>query len=93
MKEDFAKYLFERLSVETLSVIIDSLTIKPQEKEILKYCYIKYKGVRGWQKCAAYDLSVDVKTVSRRYKKALKESANPLVLFVSQRLNCPFKEK
>lgn len=89
MRKEFVKYLLEWLSADTISKMISDLPLKEVDKEILLFCYVKYKNKRGWQKQCAYDLGVDVKTVSKRYNNALKLSLTSVMSYVSAHLRHP----
>lgn len=84
-QKDFAKYIFRRMTEEKGVSLINSLPLLEKEKQIL----IKVDVLKIPQKKIAYDESCDVKTISRRYNKALEMSAPALTSYISGLLNAP----
>lgn len=85
--KEFAQYVFRRMSVERGIELISSLPILPEHKKVIIDVDIYKKP----QKQLAYDEHRDVKTISRRYNKALEMSAGPLIAYISSLLNRPGK--
>lgn len=87
MHKEFAQYVFRRMSVERGIELVNSLPILPEQKRIIIDVDIYKKP----QKQLAYDEHRDVKTISRRYNKALEMSAVPLTAYISSLLDRPGK--
>lgn len=87
MHKEFAQYVFRRMSVERGVELVNSLPILPEQKKIIIDVDIYKKP----QKQIAYDEHRDVKTISRRYNKALEMSAGPLTAYISSLLDRPEK--
>ena len=87
MHKEFAQYVFRRMSVERGIELVNSLPILPEQKRIIIDVDIYKKP----QKQIAYDEHRDVKTISRRYNKALEMSAAPLTAYISSLLDRPGK--
>lgn len=82
----FTDWLCYRCDKEQLHLLIDSLTVKPEFKEIY-HEYIKYGAKRGWQKLAANDLNCDLKTVSRRFQRACPMVSNLVIVKAMEMFN------
>lgn len=84
--KDFCDWLCYRCDKEQMYLLINSLTVKPEYKEIY-HMYIKYGAKRGWQKQAAFDLGCDVKTVSRRFQRACPMVSNLVIVKAMEMFN------
>lgn len=91
MEKEYAEYMYQRLKADTAIRLIRSFPLRTVEQEVLIDGLAGHQGRRGWQKVYAGEINVDVKTVSRRYQKALKVSAKFLTAYVARLLERPEK--
>lgn len=84
-QKDFAKYIFQRMTEAKGVSLINSLPLLEKEKQIL----IKVDVLKIPQKKIAGDERCDVKTISRRYNKALEMSSPHLTAYIAGLLNAP----
>lgn len=87
VKKEFAKFIFQRMSKERAVDLINSFPLLEAQKKIL----IEVDVLKIQQKQIAFDEGRDVKTISRRYNKALETSSDFLTAYVSRLLECPGK--
>ena len=87
VKKEFAKFLFQRMSKERAVGLINSFPLLEMQKKIL----IEVDVLKIPQKQIAFDEGRDVKTISRRYNRALEMSSDFLTAYVSRLLECPGK--
>lgn len=91
MEKEYAEYMYQRLSADTAIRLIRSFPLRAVDRDVLIDGLVGHQGRRGWQKVYAYEIGVDVKTVSRRYQSALKVSAKFLTAYVAGLLERPEK--
>lgn len=91
MEKEYAEYMYQRLSADTAIRLIRSFPLRAVDRDVLIDGLVGHQGRRGWQKVYAYEIGVDVKTVSRRYQSALKVSAKFLIAYVAGILERPEK--
>ncbi len=87
VKKEFAKFIFQRMSKERAVDLINSFPLLEEQKKIL----IEVDVLKIPQKQIAFDAGREVKTISRRYNKALEMSADLLTAYISRLLECPGK--
>ncbi len=87
VKKEFAKFIFQRMSKEKAIELIGSFPLLETQKKIL----IDVDVLKIPQKRIAFDEGREVKTISRRYNKALEMSADLLTAYISRLLECPAK--
>lgn len=87
VKKEFAKFIFQRMSKERAVGLINSFPLLEMQKKIL----IEVDVLKIPQKQIAFDEGRDVKTISRRYNRALEMSSDFLTAYVSRLLECPGK--
>lgn len=87
VKKEFAKFLFQRMSKEKAVGLINSFPLLEAQKKIL----IEVDVLKIPQKQIAWQEGREVKTISRRYNKALEMSSDFLTAYVSRLLECPEK--
>lgn len=87
VKKEFAKFIFQRMSKEKAIELIGSFPLLETQKKIL----IDVDVLKIQQKQIAFDEGREVKTISRRYNKALEMSADLLTVHISRLLECPAK--
>lgn len=74
VKKEFAKFLFQRMSKEKAVGLINSFPLLEAQKKIL----IEVDVLKIPQKQIAWQEGREVKTISRRYNKALEMSSDLL---------------
>ena len=87
VKKEFAKFIFQRMSKEREVDLINSFPLLEAQKKIL----IEVDVLKIPQKQIAWQEGREVKTISRRYNKALETSSDFLTAYVSRLLECPGK--
>lgn len=87
VKKEFAKFIFQRMSKERAVDLINSFPLLEAQKKIL----IEVDVLKNPQKQIAWQEGREVKTISRRYNKALETSSDFLTAYVSRLLECPGK--
>lgn len=87
VKKEFAKFIFQRMSKERAVDLINSFPLLEAQKKIL----IEVDVLKIQQKQIAWQEGREVKTISRRYNKALETSSDFLTAYVSRLLECPGK--
>ena len=87
VKKEFAKFLFQRMSKEKAVGLINSFPLLEAKKKIL----IEVDVLKIPQKQIAWQEGREVKTISRRYNKALEMSSDLLTAYISRLLECPGK--
>lgn len=87
VKKEFAKFIFQRMSKERAVDLINSFPLLEAQKKIL----IEVDVLKIPQKQIAWQEGREVKTISRRYNKALEMSSDFLTAYVSRLLECPGK--
>lgn len=85
--KEFVDYILRRMSKETSCRLIDQLPLTAAQKKILTEVAV----LNLPQKQIAYAEGRDVKTISRRYNKALEMSVQPLVAYLIKLLERPAK--
>ena len=75
------------MSKERAVDLINSFPLLEEQKKIL----IEVDVLKIPQKQIAFDAGREVKTISRRYNKALEMSADLLTAYISRLLECPGK--
>lgn len=87
VKKEFAKFIFQRMSKERAVDLINSFPLLEAQKKIL----IEVDVLKIQQKQIAWQEGREVKTISRRYNKALETSSDFLTAYVSRLLECSGK--
>ena len=85
--KEFVDYILRRMSKETACRLIDQFPLTASQKKILTEVAV----LNLPQKQIAYNEGRDVKTISRRYNKALEMSVQPLTAYLIRLLECPAK--
>lgn len=80
VKKEFAKFLFQRMSKEKAVGLINSFPLLEAQKKIL----IEVDVLKIPQKQIAWQEGREVKTISRRYNKALEMSSDLLTAYISR---------